>query len=234
MDQLFYSNNIIDDLIYLNQEESFHAIKVLRKNKGDNIYVTDGLGVIYLGEIQDDDVKKCVLKIINEKVSLKKINHYIHIAIAPTKNHDRIEWFVEKAIEIGIQEISFLQTKRTERKKIKIDRIKKRAISSMKQSLQGSLPIINEMLDFSEFVDKCNNYFKYVGYLGGEKVDLLTKTVNKNSNCCVMIGPEGDFTNEEIYYALNNGFNCISLGGSRLRTETAGMVACNILNVING
>ena len=125
MDHFFYSNKIFDGRIHLEDDEAYHALKVLRKKQGDNIFVVNGLGSLFSTVIEEGDVSNCMLKVMEEKENYQKPNHHIHIAIAPTKSHDRMEWFVEKAVEIGIQEISFLQTKRTERKNIKIDRIKK-------------------------------------------------------------------------------------------------------------
>ncbi len=233
MDHFFYSNKIFDGRIHLEDDEAYHALKVLRKKQGDNIFVVNGLGSLFSTVIEEGDVSNCMLKVMEEKENYQKPNHHIHIAIAPTKSHDRMEWFVEKAVEIGIQEISFLQTKRTERKNIKIDRIKKRAISSMKQSLKAFLPFINEFIDYEDFLKTCNNNHKYVGYLGHGDVEKLSKVCKTNDDYCVMIGPEGDFTEQEIIDALDSGFNCISLSESRLRTETAGLMACNILNIIN-
>ena len=233
MNQFFYSNRISKGLIHLECDEAYHALKVLRKKQGDKISVVNGLGSLYSAVIEEDEVNKCMLRVIEEKENYQKPNHHIHIAIAPTKSHDRMEWFVEKVVEIGIQEISFLQTQRTERKNIKIDRMKKRAISSMKQSLKAFLPLINECMDYEDFLKTCSNNHKYVGYLDHENVKMLSKICKINENYCVMVGPEGDFTEQEIFDALDSGFDCISLSKSRLRTETAGLMACHMLNIIN-
>ena len=233
MNQFFYSDNISKDIIILSDEEAKHALKVLRKNQGDKIFVVDGKGSLYETALESDNINKCRLKILDEHKKFEKPNHYIHIAIAPPKSHDRIEWFVEKSVEIGIQEISFINTHRTERNNIKLNRIKKRAISSMKQSLQAYLPKINDMINFQDLINNCNNLDKYVGYLRAENVKFLSHVAKLENNYCVLIGPEGDFTSEEIDGALELGFQCISLGKARLRTETAGIAACHVLNILN-
>ena len=233
MNQFFYSDNIFNDNIILSDEEAYHVLKVLRKNKGDKIFVVDGKGGLYETALESDNINKCRLKILDEHKEFEKPSHYIHIAISPPKNHGRIEWFVEKSVEIGIQEISFIHSHCSERNNIKLNRIKNRAISSMKQSLRAYLPKINDMINFKDFINNCNNLEKYVGYLKDDNVKLLSNVSKSGNNYCVLIGPEGDFTLEEIDDALDSGFQCISLGKSRLRTETAGMVACHALNMLN-
>ena len=233
MNQFFYSDNISNDIIILSEEESRHVLKVLRKNLGDKIFVVDGKGGLFETIMESDDIDQCRLKILDVHKEFEKPSHYIHIAISPPKSHDRIEWFVEKSVEIGIQEISFIHTHCTERNNIKLNRIKKRAISSMKQSLRAYLPKINDMINFQDFINNCNNLGKYVGFLKSKNVKLLSHVSKSENNYCVLIGPEGDFTLEEINNALDFGFQCISLGKARLRTETAGMVACHTLNILN-
>ena len=173
------------------------------------------------------------MNIVYRKDEFGKPNHYIHIALAPPKSHDRTEWFVEKAVEIGIQEISFILTENSERNNIKLNRIKARAVSSMKQSLKAYLPQINDILSIDDFVETCSNSEKYVGYLGNENANFLSTSAKPDNNYCVLIGPEGDFIPEEVDMELNCDFQIISLGKSRLRIETAGIAACHILNIIN-
>ena len=233
MTQFFYSDHIFDETIILLEDEAHHALKVLRKQQGDTIVVVDGKGGWFKTVLESDKIQNCKLRIVDKKEEFGKPNHYIHIAMAPPKSHDRAEWFVEKAVEIGIQEISFVLTKYSERNNIKLNRIKKRAISSMKQSLKAYLPQINDMLSFGDFVKKCSNSEKYMGYLGNGDTNLLSGISKPGNNYCVLIGPEGDFILEEIELALTMGFQCISLGDSRLRTETAGLAACHILNITN-
>ena len=233
MNHFFYSNDIVDDFIMISGDEAHHAIKVLRKKEGEIIFVVDGLGTVYETVIENATIENCKLKIMSKKKNHQKPDHYIHIAICPTKSHDRLEWFVEKSVELGIQEISFLNTQRTERDNVKINRIVKRSISSMKQSLKAYLPIINDMVDYNYFIKNCTNNHKYIGYLNQGKTRMLSHVAKPGTNCCVMIGPEGDFTKDEIADAIDNEFDCILLSQSRLRTETAGLTACQILNLIN-
>ena len=233
MKQFFYSDHVFDETIILPEDEAYHALKVLRKHQGDIIVAVDGKGGWYETILETDKIQNCKLKIVDKKEEFGKSNHYIHIAMAPPKSHDRAEWFVEKAVELGIQEISFVFTQCTERNNIKLNRIKKRAVSSMKQSLKAYLPNINDILSIGDFVETCNNSEKYVGYLGDEHTKFLSKSAKPDNNYCVLIGPEGDFMPEEVNLALSCGFQPISLGKSRLRTETAGIAACHILNIIN-
>ena len=233
MTQFFYSNQVFNETIILPEYEAHHALKVLRKNLGDTIIIVDGKGGWYETVLESDNIKNCKLSIVNRKEAFGNPNHYIHIAIAPPKSHDRAEWFVEKAVEIGIQEISFVLTEHSERNNIKLNRIKSRAISSMKQSLKAYLPQINDMLTFNDFVETCSNSLKYIGYMRDENMNFLSGISKPSNNYCVLIGPEGDFMPEEVEQALTLGFQCISLGKSRLRTETAGLAACHILNIIN-
>jgi len=233
MTQFFYSDHVFDKIIILPEDEAHHALKVLRKHMGDSIIVVDGKGGWYETVLETDKIQNCKLKIVNRKENFGKPNHYIHIAMAPPKSHDRAEWFVEKAVEIGIQEISFILTQYSERSNIKMNRLKSRAVSSMKQSLKAYLPQINDMLTISDFVEICSNSEKYVGYLRDEKANFMLNSARSGNNYCVLIGPEGDFMPEEIDLAKNCDFQTISLGKSRLRTETAGLAACHILNIIN-
>ena len=233
MTQFFYSDHIFDESVILPEDEAHHVLKVLRKNQGDTILIVDGKGGWFETVLESDNINNCKLRIIERKEEFGKPNHYIHIAIAPPKSHDRAEWFVEKAVEIGIQEISFIYTQYSERNNIKLNRIKKRATSSMKQSLKAYLPQINDMIPYRDFIETCSNSEKYVGYLGNENTDFLSSISKPSNNYCVLIGPEGDFMEEEVEGALRFGFQCISLGKSRLRTETAGLVACHILNFMN-
>ena len=229
----FYSNQIFNDKIILHEEEAHHAIKVLRKNIGDEIIVVDGNGGYYKTTIVNNDINNCKLSIKEYETEHGKSDHYIHIAIVPPKSHDRSEWFIEKAVEIGINEISFIQSQYSERNNIKLDRIRKRMISSMKQSLKAYLPKLNDIIQFDEFINNNDNTYKYLGYLGAQPSALLQNIAIPSSDYCVLIGPEGDFSEIEAKIAQDRNFINISLGKSRLRTETAGMAACHILNIIN-
>ena len=234
--EFFYSNNIKDDLIILDNVESKHCIKVLRKSIGDKVNVVDGNGNLYIGIIHLDNSKECQIKIIDIINDYNNKNFYIHIAISPIKNHHRLEWFVEKAIEIGIDEISFIDCNRTLKKIIKMERIKKTAISAMKQTLKAKLPKINKICNYNDFIRNNKEKNKFICHLEKEnKSNIFSFKVDiqKNKNVCILIGPEGDFTENEINNSKNYNFKALTLGESRLRTETAGIIACHLLNIIN-
>ena len=230
---IFYEPNIKNTL-RLNEEESRHAVKVLRLSAGDLLYVVDGKGGLYKCQIKTLHDKKCEIKIVEETQNYGIRDYYIHLIIAPTKNLDRIEWMVEKCVEIGINEISFIQTRYSERKEIKTSRIEKIAIGAMKQSLKAFLPKINVMISWKEFLKKdYSENFKMIAHLEEGNRKLIHQIANSKSKYAILIGPEGDFSPEEINQALEKGFVPVTLGDSRLRTETAGLVACNVLNIIN-
>lgn len=230
---LFYQPDVNNGVHFLDSEESRHAVKVLRYKHGDKLNVIDGKGAFFIGEITDANPKKCYFKIIDQKITATQ-NYNIHIAIAPTKNIERIEWFVEKAIEIGVHEISFVICENSERKVMKIERLMRKAISAMKQSIKVHLPIINVPISFNEFMQTTlSNNEKYIAYVDFNNPSSLYSLASKNSNYCVLIGPEGDFSSKELEMSINYGFKKVSLGSSRLRTETAGITACHTLNLIN-
>ncbi len=227
--QLFYHTEVRDQF-HMDELESRHAVKVLRKKTGDEINVVNGKGSRFLCRIVDDNPKKCSLEILEEFKSPSKA-FYTHIAIAPTKNMDRIEWFVEKAVEIGIDEISFLLCKHSDRKIIKDERVKKIAVSAMKQSLKTLLPKINALVDFKNFAENCTDELRVIAYIDETNKNNLLNLCRNNKSVCVAIGPEGDFSKEEVDFALKMGFKPASLGESRLRTETAGVVATHTINI---
>lgn len=231
---LFYTPNInpSDKSFVLDETESKHAIKVLRLNPKDIIHLVDGKGSFYKAEIKSAHPKKCEVTII-EVTTNKAKKAAIHIAIAPTKNTDRLEWFVEKTTEIGISEITPIICDHSERKVLKTERIEKRAVSAMKQSLKAYLPIINQPINFTDFIAKteCNN--KMIAHCYNEQQKLLKDIYTKGEDCLILIGPEGDFSLQEVELALENNYTPISLGESRLRTETAGIVACHTINLLN-
>jgi 16S rRNA (uracil1498-N3)-methyltransferase len=227
--QLFYLENPEKE-ITLSAEESRHATKVLRKKAGDILDFTDGKGGFYKAEITIANKKKCRLKIVSSEQKEKQHNYYLHIAIAPTKNIDRFEWFLEKATEIGIDEITPIICKRSERKVIKTKRGNRILLSAIKQSLKYYLPILNEAISLTDFLKKNIDATKYIAHCkDGEKNEL--KAVNKANKYLILIGPEGDFSNKEIDLALQNQFKAVSLGTSRLRTETAGIIAAHTINI---
>ena len=217
---------------FLDLEESKHCVKVLRKTNGDEISVLDGKGQLYNCLITNASHKKCEFEITSTS-SFEKHKRYRHIAIAPTKNNDRIEWFVEKATEIGIDEISFIACDHSERSNLKIDRIEKKAISAMKQSLKYYLPKLNSLVSFKEFIasQKASTNYKAIAYVDFENpVQLIDQLKDQESVVC-LIGPEGDFSQQEVRLAQQEGFEKVALGNSRLRTETAGIVSCHLMNL---
>ncbi len=228
--RLFYKPDIEQNTT-LSVEESKHCIKVLRMQQGDDVEIIDGKGNSFFCKIKDANPKKCLVNIVN-KVTHDKLP-YIHIAISPTKNIDRIEWFVEKAVEIGISEISFIITKQSERKQIKTERIVRIAISAMKQSHKYYLPKINTIERFSDFIKKPKKGIKLIANQTEGKINYITNHKNNIDGFTIIIGPEGDFDNTEIDLAKENDFQAISLGKHRLRTETAGLYACMEANLVN-
>ena len=227
--QLFYLENP-DKEIILSAEESKHAIKVLRKKEGDSLNFTDGKGGFYTAEITSSDTRKCRLQIVSRKQKPKQHNYHLHLAIAPTKNIERLEWFLEKATEIGIDEITPIICEHSERKVIKTDRCNKILLSAMKQALKHHLPKLSEAISFTDFLKTNFDGAKYIAHcLVGTKMEL--KTVAKTDKTLILIGPEGDFSQKEIELALQNQFKAISLGQSRLRTETAGLIAVHTINI---
>jgi len=229
---LFYQPLITKGVQYLDAEESRHCYKVLRKRPGDNITVIDGKGSFYDAILTQVDPQQSSFTIIKNSVEEKR-NFFIHVALAPTKNPDRVEWFAEKATEIGVDEISFIQCDHSERVKLKLDRIERIAISAMKQSMKATLPRINELTDYQDFVVAREEDHKFVAYVDSSNPDHLHALAKPGGRYCVLIGPEGDFSREELQLAIDHGYKKVSLGKSRLRTETAALVACHTLNVLN-
>ena len=218
---------------FLSVDESWHCCKVLRLKKEDEIWVTDGNGTMAKSKIKNADPKRTEVRIQELLENFGKRNYYIHLAIAPTKNIDRIEWLVEKCVEVGIDEISFLQCERSERKIIKPERLIKIASEAMKQSMKAFFPKINDLQPFNEFIKKENQAHKMIAYLDEGNKMLLSHVIKAKGEYCIMIGPEGDFSNNEIMAALNNNYKAVSLGESRLRTETAGLMACHTIHIMN-
>ena len=221
---LFYVPELtpVTKSIYLSEDESKHACRVLRLKMNDEVSLLDGVGGVYHARIEEDNPKKCLLQIIAVTHDTKP-THEVHIAIAPTKNMDRIEWFVEKATEIGMTELTLLICEHSERKIVKTERLEKILISAMKQSKRTFIPKLNAVVSFSEFM-KQHTQGALAHCEEGEKKTL--QTVCKASNYPILIGPEGDFSSKEIAAAKTNGFDFVVLGNTRLRTETAGIYAC--------
>ncbi len=231
--QLFYTPNIQGSFYTLDETESKHAIRVLRMSQGDAIQLIDGIGNFYEGRISDANPKKCCIEILKKAEEFGKRNHYLHMAVAPTKNIDRFEWFLEKATEIGIDEITPILCDHSERKVIKEERLEKVIVSAMKQSLKAYLPKLNPLTPLKEFLQTPFDGKKFIAHCyEQDKRDLKNEIPGSHSNL-ILIGPEGDFSEEEIELAMQNGFLPVSLGASRLRTETAAVVACHTANLLN-
>ncbi len=230
---LYYQPNIAEGFTHLDADESRHCVKVLRKKTGDGITVTDGRGFFYDAVIMRADSRQCSFEIRQKREAAKR-DFYIHIAISPTRNLDRIEWFVEKATELGVDRITLIECHHTGRSNAKVDRLRKIAIAAMKQSLKAELPLISEgLLPFADVVHASEETHKCIAHVDFANPSHLRDTVPSRSSYLVMIGPEGDFTPEELDIAIRNAFRKVSLGPARLRTETAGVAACHILNLIN-
>lgn len=232
--QLFYNSEIKhgDTTFIFDKDESKHIVKVLRKKEGNNIFITNGLGYLFESEITSDSEKKCEVKITKETFQ-EPNSFYTHIAVAPTKMNDRMEWFLEKATEIGIHEITPIICDHSERKVFKIDRAEKIIQAAMKQSLHFYLPKINEPITLSEFVKKEFDGQKFIAHCEETEKKSFQKEVLKNGKITILIGPEGDFSIKEINLARANQFIPVTLGNTRLRTETAALAACHTIALLN-
>ena len=229
---LFYVPNITSANI-LPEEESQHAIKVLRLQVGDAIEVLDGVGGFYRAKITNPHPKNCGFEITETKVVFGKRDYKLHIAIAPTKNIERLEWFIEKATEIGIDEISPIICRFSERKLIKAERLEKIIVSAAKQSVKAYFPKLNPICTFDELMKNHQNSQKFIAHCYEQDKKLLQYEIQKSADILILIGPEGDFSKEEVQKAIRAGFVPVSLGNSRLRTETAGLVACSSVAILN-
>jgi 16S rRNA (uracil1498-N3)-methyltransferase len=232
--QLFYNSEIKngDSTFFFDKEESKHIVKVLRKKESDKIFITNGLGFLFESEIILVSEKKCEVKITKETFK-EPDSFYTHIAVAPTKMNDRLEWFLEKATEIGIHEITPIICDHSERKVYKIDRAEKIIQAAMKQSLHYYLPKINEPVSFSQFVKSNINGQKFIAHCEETDKKVFQKEIAKNEKVTILIGPEGDFSTKEINLAIENEFIPVTLGNTRLRTETAALVACHTIALLN-
>ena len=224
----------------LPQDEAKHATRVLRLTAGDELLLMDGNGSFYRAEITVADNHRCLYRIIETMSQERAWEGHIHLAVAPTKLNDRMEWFAEKATEIGMDELSFLDCRFSERRVIKCERIDKILISAVKQSHKAWKPILNEMTPFERFVQQERKGDKFICHcynqedIGeGEEKPLLMDVLRRGVETTVMVGPEGDFSIDEVRLALKNGYRSVSLGTSRLRTETAALVAVHMMQLKN-
>lgn len=229
---VFYTPDI-DRTQELPEEEAAHAVRVLRLQPGEEVTLTDGKGHFYRAEISIADKKHCLVRVLEKQLQAPLWKNHIHLAVAPTKNMDRMEWLAEKATEIGLDEITFLDCRYSERKVIKTERIEKILVSAIKQSLKARLPLLHSMTDFKQFVAQPFSGQKFIAHCYKEERQELKDIIHSGEDAVVLIGPEGDFSEEEVSLALSHGFIPITLGPSRLRTETAALVAVHIINLLN-
>lgn len=230
---IFYTPELSGSQYTLDETESKHCVRVLRLEKGDQIILVDGRGGYFTAEITDPNPKRCSVKIIRSELNFGLRKFQVHMAIAPTKNIERIEWFLEKATEIGLDRVTPLLCRHSERKEIKAERLEKVMVSAMKQSLKAYLPRLDELTKFKDLISQPFDGQKFIAHCEEQHRDLLKDLVLPNQSYLILIGPEGDFSSEEIEMALSAGFRPVSLGNSRLRTETAGLVACHTFNLLN-
>ena len=218
--------------IQLDENESNHCVKVLRLRNGDNITMIDGVGGLFQAHIIDAHHKKCRVE-IKESTFVPKPEPFIHIAIAPTKNIERFEWFVEKSIEIGVGMITPLLCEKSERKIVNHERIEKIVVSAMKQSLNLHITTLNELTKFSDVIKNMKLAQNFIAHCENTEKQSLKQLCKPQTDTLILIGPEGDFSAKEIALAINSGFNPVTLGDTRLRTETAGIVACHSFRFLN-
>ena len=232
--QLFYNPEISESTsqISFSKDESKHIVKVLRKSVGENLHITNGKGWIFTAEITISDLKNCKALIISKTLQPKK-EYNLHLAVAPTKMNDRYEWFLEKATEIGIDTITPIICDRSERKTIKTDRFEKIVQSAMKQSLNCYLPTLNEAILFKDFIKQDFNGQRFIAHCEDTDRKSLKKELKAKQDVTILIGPEGDFSVKEIEMAIQNKFIPVTLGETRLRTETAAIVACHSVAFVN-
>ena len=226
---LFIANIGDDGSFFLDEDETFHCIKSLRHQVGDTIHVTTGDGCVWTALIMSHTKKRTVLKCKNSSVTTP-CPYSLHIAVAPTKNRSRIEQFIEKAVEVGIQKITFIQCQRSEKKKINLERMNKIARSATKQSLKTYFTSIEDLTRFEDFVDNCTSAQKYIAHCNTSIEHRMTN-YDAFDDCTILIGPEGDFSKDEIQYAIQHGFKELNLGDERLRTETAALFATFFVNI---
>jgi len=220
----FFAPDLSGTAYTLPEDESKHAVRVLRLGMGDEVELLDGRGGRYQAAVADANPKRCQLRITAHK-QVPPRPYFTHVAVAPTKNLDRMEWFVEKAVEVGVERISFLRCARSERRELKLERLEKIAISALKQSGQAWLPQLDDMRDYAEFVTTAAPETCFIAHLEEGERTALAQVAGTGPGCCVLIGPEGDFTPGEIALALGRGIRPVTLGASRLRTETAALAA---------
>ena len=233
--QLFYAPEITLPAYTLSEEESKHCIRVLRLEKGEELHLTDGRGNLYHATITDDHPKRCTVTIHHTESPFEPLPYHLTMAVAPTKNNDRYEWFLEKATEVGVDRFSPLESAHSERRTLKRERMEKVVVAAMKQSLKAFLPQVDELTPFAEVIAEPFEGRRFIAHCGtaiGTK-HYLAATLRKGEDVTILIGPEGDFSTEEIQAAVACGFEEITLGVQRFRTETAATVAADMVAIVN-
>ena len=231
-----FCRKIENGFAHLADDEAHHLISVLRKKVGDALIIVDGAGRFFTAELAELHKKTALARLLSEKTEVGKRPFRLHMAVAPTKNLDRFEWFLEKATEIGIEEITPIRCRRSEREVVRLDRLEKVIVAAMKQSQRAYLPKLNELVDFQAFMKKMEaekTAQKFIAYCNDDALPLLKTQIEPRSDLLIFIGPEGDFSDDEIKLAKQNGFAGVSLGAARLRTETAAVAACLTASLMN-
>lgn len=231
--QLFYIPQVTGKSVILSEEESKHCVRVLRMARGHTLQMVDGNGNLYHGTIADDNPRRCAIAIDRVEPEFEKRSFRLRIAMAPTKNIERFEWFLEKCTEIGIDEITPIVCEHSERRQINRERLERVMVSAMKQSVKAYLPVLNELTPFSALIQNATEETKFIAYCGNFDTKHLKELIQPQKSVLILIGPEGDFTVGEVKNALSGGFVPVNLGSSRLRTETAGVYACSVANALN-
>ena len=234
--QLFYSSDIIPPIHTLSEEESKHCVRVLRLGVGDKLHITDGKGNLYHCRIVEAHQHHCTVEVVETFAEYEKLPYSLTMAVAPTKNIDRYEWFLEKATEVGVSRFIPIECDHSERRTIKHDRALRVVTSAVKQSIKAYHPALDELTSVRQLIQTPFEGRKFIAHCDSsfEKRDYLPSIIKKTENILILIGPEGDFSPEEINFALENGFESISLGNQRLRTETAAVAATIMVATING
>ena len=232
--QIFYSADVKDGKALFSREESGHCLRVLRMRRGDSLTFTDGKGTLYEGVISGDDPKGMTVTVTSEKSDPVRRNYRLHVAISPLKNDDRLEWFIEKSVETGIDVITPVICNRSEKKRIRRERLEGIMLSAMKQSARCTLPLLQEPEDLNSFLVRHDQGKRIIATCDPafERI-AINKAFDRGEDVTILIGPEGDFTSEEVKAAINAGFVPVHLGTARLRTETAGIAACCSVSLIN-
>ncbi|AII53609.1 16S rRNA (uracil(1498)-N(3))-methyltransferase [Hymenobacter sp. APR13] len=230
MPHTFFAPDLSGLTYTLPEDESKHAVRVLRLSAPDPVVLVDGRGGVFQAEVADANPKRCQLRITHE-AQVPRRPYFVHVAVAPTKSLDRMEWLVEKAVEIGVDRLTFLRCARSERRELKLERLHKIAVSALKQSGQAWLPQLDELTDFADFLPTIDGASSFIGHLEEGDRTPLSHVAATGASCCVLIGPEGDFTPQEIAAAFASGVRPVTLGASRLRTETAALAAVHTAHV---